>query len=182
MWLSSQPAGHRPQRAPQSMATLSRPLGWTLLTFGILDVLLGIVSFFPVLSYKPWFAGWSDRIACPLWTGAVCQAALPLAVLTVAASLLQFAIAVKAALLGPYCYYSFAGGVGTAYLGYAIQYPYPYPRTLICRDPLFYEFYHLGLQVISLLISLVLSFSSLTFLIIHLLTALSSLNGRRRGW
>uniref|UniRef100_A0A4W3H0Y6 Transmembrane protein 212 n=1 Tax=Callorhinchus milii TaxID=7868 RepID=A0A4W3H0Y6_CALMI len=176
------------------MATLSRPLGWTLLTFGILDVLLGIVSFFPVLSYKPWFAGWSDRIACPLWTGAVALAVgvllilsnrdtttnslVIINVLTVAASLLQFAIAVKAALLGPYCYYSFAGGVGTAYLGYAIQYPYPYPRTLICRDPLFYEFYHLGLQVISLLISLVLSFSSLTFLIIHLLTALSSLNVR----
>uniref|UniRef100_A0A452I0U8 Uncharacterized protein n=1 Tax=Gopherus agassizii TaxID=38772 RepID=A0A452I0U8_9SAUR len=43
--------------------------GGTLITFGIISIFSGIFAFFPVFSYKPWFAGWSVRIACPIWNG-----------------------------------------------------------------------------------------------------------------
>ncbi|RXM30667.1 Transmembrane protein 212 [Acipenser ruthenus] len=40
----------------------------------------------------------------------------------------QFAIAIASILIGPYCYYAFAGAVGTNYLGYAVELPFPYAK------------------------------------------------------
>lgn len=39
------------------------------LGFGITSVLSGTLAFFPVGTYKPWFLGWSTKIAAPIWIG-----------------------------------------------------------------------------------------------------------------
>lgn len=53
------------------MKSLYEVTGWVLISFGITSIFSGILAFFPAFSYKPWFVGWSVRIACPIWNGAV---------------------------------------------------------------------------------------------------------------
>ncbi|KAK9401308.1 putative transmembrane protein [Crotalus adamanteus] len=65
-------------------------------------------------------------------------------------------------LLGPYCYYSFAGVSGTNYLSYAISSFFPYGKfASSCKDPLHYEWYHLVLQILDLISGLVILSASL---------------------
>ncbi|XP_078420744.1 transmembrane protein 212-like [Cetorhinus maximus] len=160
-------------------------IGRALLAFGTISIFLGIITFFPVFSYKPWFAGWSARIACPIWNGAVALTAglmvllaerdhvsrflrevgFILAIVNLMASPLQFGIALAAILIGPSCYYTLAGVSGTGYLGFVVQFPYRYTLPTICTDPPLYEYYHLVLQLISLTVSVVMFTLSLAFCI-----------------
>uniref|UniRef100_A0A8D0H3U1 Transmembrane protein 212 n=1 Tax=Sphenodon punctatus TaxID=8508 RepID=A0A8D0H3U1_SPHPU len=161
-------------------------LGGILISFGILSILSGIFAFFPVFSYKPWFAGWSVRIACPIWNGALAvvagvlvlledregtqrslwEASFTFGVLSIMGSSVQFAVAIASILLGPHCYYSFAGIAGTNYLGYAVFYPFPYDTfTSLCKDPLHYESFHLALQILDLLSSFAMLCASLVLVI-----------------
>ncbi|XP_007424363.2 transmembrane protein 212 [Python bivittatus] len=156
--------------------------GRMLISFGILNVILGIIAFFPVFSYKPWFVGWSVRIASSIWSGYLAviagvlltlaekqwtsrylwQAAFTFSIFSVISSPVQGAIAVAALLLGPYCYYSFAGVSGTNYLSYAISSLFPYGKfASSCKDPLHYEWYHLVLQILDLVSGLVILCASL---------------------
>nr|XP_033815222.1 transmembrane protein 212 isoform X2 [Geotrypetes seraphini] len=140
--------------------------GRMLLAFGVISMLSGIIAFFPVFTYKPWFTGWSVWIACPIWNGALWEACYTFAVLSVVTCPIQFAVAVASILVGPYCYYSFAGIAGTNYLGYAIQLPFPYTRFMSsCKDPLNYEWYHLILQILDLFSSIAILCSSLALVI-----------------
>ncbi|KAJ8270358.1 hypothetical protein GJAV_G00113500 [Gymnothorax javanicus] len=82
---------------------------------------------------------------------------------------LHFAVAIASIIIGPYCYFSFFGGVGTEYLGYAVEVPFPYLRFPgLCLDPLHYEWYHLGLQGVDLLCSSAIF--SLSLIIVIVLT------------
>uniref|UniRef100_UPI00398E9E38 uncharacterized protein n=1 Tax=Pristiophorus japonicus TaxID=55135 RepID=UPI00398E9E38 len=160
-------------------------LGRALLTLGIISIFLGIIAFFPVFSYKPWFAGWSVRIACPIWNGAVAfivgvlvllaerdhisrslrGVGFTIAMVNLVTSPVQFAVAMAAILIGPLCYYSLAGVSGQGYLGYVVQFPYRYALPAVCTDPLHYEYYHLVLHIVSLLLSLAIFSVSLTLCI-----------------
>ncbi|PNI77830.1 TMEM212 isoform 1, partial [Pan troglodytes] len=160
--------------------------GRILVTLGILSVCSGVIAFFPVFSYKPWFTGWSVRIACPIWNGALAittgvllllayrewtqrylwEATFTFVILSIMGCPLHFAIALESALLGPYCFYSFSGIAGTNYLGYAVTFPYPYAKfPLACVDPPHYEEYHLTLQALDLCLSFTLLCTSLTVFI-----------------
>ncbi|XP_074048621.1 transmembrane protein 212 [Macrotis lagotis] len=160
--------------------------GLVLIIFGTLSIISGIFAFFPVFSYKIWFSGWSARIACPIWNGALVitvgifvlwahrkqtqrslwEASFTFAILSVIGCPLQMAIAIQSALLGPYCYYSFSGIAGTNYLGYAVIFPFHYMKyPSICLDPLHYEEYHLILQIVDLASGLVMLCASLTVLV-----------------
>ncbi|XP_029472601.1 transmembrane protein 212 isoform X1 [Rhinatrema bivittatum] len=166
--------------------SLYQRAGGVLLAFGAISILSGIIAFFPVFAYKPWFTGWSVRIACPLWNGALAvttgvlvllaygewtqrslwEACYTFSILSIIACPLQFAIAFASILLGPYCYYSFAGIAGTNYLGYAIKFPFPYAGFMsACKNPLNYEWYHLILQIIDLSSSLAILCASLALVI-----------------
>ncbi|XP_014341998.1 transmembrane protein 212 [Latimeria chalumnae] len=161
-------------------------IGGSLIAFGLISVFSGILAFFPVFSYKPWFAGWSVKIACPIWNGALAlavgtlvllayrewtqrslwEASFTFGILSVMGSPVQFAVAIASILIGPYCYYSFAGIAGTNYLGYAVRIPYPYASYLfVCQDPKFYEWYHLGLQILDILSSFVIFCVSLSLVL-----------------
>ncbi|XP_074154295.1 transmembrane protein 212 isoform X2 [Sminthopsis crassicaudata] len=167
-------------RSPFQCASL------VLIMFGTLSIFSGIFAFFPVFSYKTWFTGWSTRIACPIWNGALVitvgilvrwahkkqtqrslwEASFTFAILSVIGCPLQMAIAIQSALLGPYCYYSFSGFAGTNYLGYAVTFPFPYIRySSVCVDPSHYEEYHLILQTLDLTSGLVMLCTSLAILV-----------------
>uniref|UniRef100_A0A2K6ANZ0 Transmembrane protein 212 n=1 Tax=Macaca nemestrina TaxID=9545 RepID=A0A2K6ANZ0_MACNE len=155
------------------MKGLYQAAGRILVTLGSLSVCSGVIAFFPVFSYKPWFTGWSVRIACPIWNGALAittgvllllayrewtqrylvniQIYFHLWILSIMECPLHFAVALESALLGPYCFYSFSGIAGTNYLGYAVTFPYPY--------------YHLTLQALDLCLSFTLLCTSLTVFI-----------------
>ncbi|XP_019590669.2 transmembrane protein 212 isoform X1 [Rhinolophus sinicus] len=76
---------------------------------------------------------------------------------------LHFAVALEAALLGPYCFYSLSGVAGTGYLGYAVAFPFPYAKfPSVCVDPPHYEEYHLTLQAFDLCLSFAMLCASLT--------------------
>ncbi|XP_042315631.1 transmembrane protein 212 [Sceloporus undulatus] len=145
--------------------------GRILISFGILSFISGIIAFFPVFSYKPWFVGWSVCIASPIWNGGLAviagvlvavaekqwtqrylwETSFTFCILNIITSPIQGVIAVASLLLGPYCYYSFAGVSGTNYLGYAVLFPFPYGKfASVCKDPLHYEWYHLALQILDL--------------------------------
>ncbi|XP_006120896.1 transmembrane protein 212 [Pelodiscus sinensis] len=166
--------------------TLYEATGGILTTFGIISIFSGIFAFFPVFSYKPWFAGWSVRIACPIWNGTLAviagvlilladreqtqrslwEASFTFGILSIMGSPVQFAVAITSILLGPYCYYSFAGISGTSYLGYVVLFPFPYQEFLsLCKDPLHYEWYHLVLQILDLCSSFVMFCASLVFVV-----------------
>ncbi|XP_016861865.1 transmembrane protein 212 isoform X2 [Homo sapiens] len=148
------------------MKGLYQAAGRILVTLGILSVCSGVIAFFPVFSYKPWFTGWSVRIACPIWNGALGEATFTFVILSIMGCPLHFAIALESALLGPYCFYSFSGIAGTNYLGYAVTFPYPYAKfPLACVDPPHYEEYHLTLQALDLCLSFTLLCTSLTVFI-----------------
>ncbi|XP_043849259.1 transmembrane protein 212 [Dromiciops gliroides] len=160
--------------------------GLVLIIFGTLSIFSGIFAFFPVFSNKIWFTGWSARIACPIWNGALVvtvgifvlwahrkqtqrslwETSFTLTILSVIGCPLQMAIALQSALLGPYCYYSFSGIAGTDYLGYAVTFPFPYTRyPSICVDPPHYEEYHLILQTLDLAFGLAMFCMSLAVLV-----------------
>uniref|UniRef100_F7B530 Transmembrane protein 212 n=1 Tax=Monodelphis domestica TaxID=13616 RepID=F7B530_MONDO len=160
--------------------------GPVLILFGMLSISSGILAFFPVFSYKIWFTGWSARIACPIWNGALVvtvgvlvlrahreqmqrslwEASFTFATLGLIGCSLQMVIAIQSALLGPYCYYSFSGISGTNYLGYAVMFPFPYVRyPSVCVDPPYYEEYHLILQVLDLASGLAMLCMSLLVLV-----------------
>ncbi|XP_039194039.1 transmembrane protein 212 isoform X2 [Crotalus tigris] len=106
--------------------------GKVLISFGILSLISGIIAFFPVFSYKPGFLGWSIRLASPIWSGYLAviagvliilaekqwtsgylwEAAFAFSIFNVISSPVQGAITMASLLLGPYCYYSFAGVSG----------------------------------------------------------------------
>ncbi|XP_020836095.1 transmembrane protein 212 [Phascolarctos cinereus] len=186
-------------RSPFQYASL------VLIISGILSIFSGIFAFFPVFSYKIWFTGWSARIACPIWNGALVvivgilvllahrkqtqrslwEASFTFAILSVIGCPLQMAIAIQSALLGPYCYYSFSGIAGTNYLGYAVMFPFPYVRyPSICVDPPHYEEYHLLLQTLDLAFGLAMLCASLVVLVKLSLRLFQSgeLNGQRNEW
>ncbi|XP_072113006.1 transmembrane protein 212-like [Mobula birostris] len=143
-------------------------VGRSLIALGTTCIFLGIISFFPVFYYKPWFAGWSVQIACPIWNGALAfivgvlvvlaerkessrslpGATLTFALMTLVTSAVQFTMELMAVLIGPLCYFSYAGASGLGYLGYAVRFPYPYGLSPVCLDPPLHEFYHLGLHVL----------------------------------
>ncbi|KAK6478538.1 transmembrane protein 212-like [Huso huso] len=110
------------------MGAMYRCIGGTLLAFGLLNLFSGVIAFFPVFSYKPWYIGWSVKIATP-----ICNRVFALSfincifffVLSYMFSPIQFAIAIASILIIPYCYYTFARAVGTNYLGYAVELPFP---------------------------------------------------------
>ncbi|XP_003463573.2 transmembrane protein 212 [Cavia porcellus] len=168
------------------MKVLYRTAGQLFITLGSLSVVSGVIAFFPVFSYKFWFTGWSIRIACPIWNGALAitagvllllsykqwtqrylwEVCFTFVILSILGCPLHFAVALESALLGPYCFYSFSGIAGTNYLGYAVAFPFPYTRfPSVCVDPLHYEEYHLTLQAIDLCLSLALFCVSLTVFI-----------------
>ncbi|XP_058043242.1 transmembrane protein 212 isoform X1 [Ahaetulla prasina] len=157
--------------------------GKMLISSGILSLILGTIAFFPVFSYKPGFVGWSVRIASPIWSGSLAviagvlitlaekqrtsrylwEAAFALGIFNVISSPVQGTIAMASLLLGPYCYYSFAGVSGTNYLSYAISSVFPYGKfASSCKDPLHYEWYHLVLQMLDFISGLVILSASLT--------------------
>ncbi|MEE6501421.1 hypothetical protein FKM82_004169 [Ascaphus truei] len=187
------------------MKSLYQITGRILLAFGIISIISGVFAFFPVFNYKPLFIGWSVRVACPIWNGALAisvgvltlmaykewtqrslwEATFTLGLLSVIGAPVQFTIAIASILIGPYCYYSFAGITGTNYLGYAITFPFPYAKFLnVCQDPYFYEWYFLILQIIDLLSSVAILFSSMA-LVIRLsarIIHLGTLNVQRHIW
>ncbi|KAF7242649.1 hypothetical protein EYD10_11020 [Varanus komodoensis] len=157
--------------------------GKILISLGILSLISGIIAFFPVFSYKPWFVGWNVRIAAPIWSGALAviagvlialaekqwtqrylwEAGFTFNILNIISSPVQGTIAFASLFLGPYCYYSFAGASGTNYLGYAILLPFPYGKFApACRDPSHYEWYHLALQLLDLCSSIGILCASLS--------------------
>ncbi|XP_048398342.2 transmembrane protein 212-like [Stegostoma tigrinum] len=182
------------------MKRLHLYIGRALLSFGIISIFLGIITFFPVFTYKPWFAGWSARIACPIWNGAVAfivgivmllaerdhisrylrQVGFTFAIVNLMASPIQFIIALAAILIGPICYYTLAGISGTGYLGYTVQFPYRYTLPGVCTDPPLYEYYHLVLQLLSLIVSTAIFTLSLVFCIS--LTTRSNSTGTGQQW
>ncbi|KAK1162671.1 transmembrane protein 212 isoform X1 [Acipenser oxyrinchus oxyrinchus] len=187
------------------MGAMYRCIGGTLLAFGLLSFFSGVTAFFPVFSYKPWYIGWSVKIATPIWNGVLAiitgtcvllvyreqtkrslwEVSYTFAIMCTMFSPVQFAIAIASILIGPYCYYAFAGAVGTNYLGYAVELPFPYAKFQnVCQDPVFYQWYHLGLQLLDLVTSVIIFCLSLTF-IIRLTMRLhqnGNLNKTRHGW
>ncbi|KAM3834418.1 transmembrane protein 212 [Vipera latastei] len=179
--------------------------GKVLISFGVLSLISGIIAFFPVFSYKPGFVGWSVHLASPIWSGYLAviagvlitlaekqwtsgylwEAAFAFSIFSVISSPVQGAIAMASLLLGPYCYYSFAGVSGTNYLSYAISSFFPYGKfDSSCKDPLHYEWYHLVLQILDFISGLVILCASLTT-VIKLTTRLfqfGHLNGERNSW
>uniref|UniRef100_A0A096N524 Transmembrane protein 212 n=1 Tax=Papio anubis TaxID=9555 RepID=A0A096N524_PAPAN len=167
------------------MKGLYQAAGRILVTLGSLSVCSGVIAFFPVFSYKPWFMGWSVRIACPIWNGALAittgvllllayrewtQRYLWEATFTFILSIMEcplhFAVALESDLLSPYCFYSFSGIAGTNYLGYAVTFPYPYAKfPLAYVDIPHYKEYHLTLQALDLCLSFTLLCTSLTVFI-----------------
>ncbi|XP_062987973.1 transmembrane protein 212 [Elgaria multicarinata webbii] len=156
--------------------------GRILISFGILSLISGVIAFFPVFSYKPWFVGWSVHIASPIWNGALAiiagvfivlaekqwtqrylwEAGFAFSILNIISSPVQGAVALASLLLGPYCYYSFAGVSGSNYLGYAALFPFPYGKfAAACEDPSHYEWYHLALQILDFCSSLAMLCASL---------------------
>ncbi|CAN0386304.1 unnamed protein product [Lampetra fluviatilis] len=147
--------------------------GWALVSLGTLSVVSGVIAFFPGLSLQTQqFVAWSSRVACPVWAGlmAVCagavtvrsglrkrtrslaEASCALCVLSAACSVPHLSLALCSLLMGPLCRYSHAGVAGTAYLGQAVRWPYPYAlwqetRTY-CVEPLGAEWQHLALQAL----------------------------------
>ncbi|XP_006890444.1 PREDICTED: transmembrane protein 212 [Elephantulus edwardii] len=167
------------------MKSLYQAAGRTLVTLGCLSTFSGLIAFFPVFSHKIWFTGWSVRIACPIWNGALAvaagvflllahrertqrdlwEASFTFVTLSVLGCPLHFAIALESALLGPYCFYSFSGIAGENYLGSAVAFPFPYARfPSVCVDPPHYEEFHLTLQVLDLGLSFAMFCASLTAL------------------
>ncbi|KAM6223909.1 LOW QUALITY PROTEIN: transmembrane protein 212 [Rhynchocyon petersi] len=167
------------------MKSLYQAAGQTLVTLGSLSMFSGVIAFFPVFSCKIWFTGWSVRIACPIWNGALAitagvllllahkewtqrylwEASVTFVTLSIMGCPLHFAVALESALLGPYCFYSLSGITGTNYLGYAVAFPFPYANfPSICVDPPGYEEYHLTLQVLDLCLSFAMLCASLTAL------------------
>ncbi|XP_006155115.1 transmembrane protein 212 [Tupaia chinensis] len=165
------------------MKGLYQAAGWLLVVLGSLSISSGVMAFFPVFSYKLWFAGWSVWIACPIWNGALAstaggllllackewtqrslwEAGFTFVILSTMGCPLHFVIALESALLGPYCFYSFSGITGTNYLGYAVAFPFPYTKfPSVCVDPPHYEEYHLALQVLDLCLSFALLCVALT--------------------
>ncbi|XP_061097046.1 transmembrane protein 212-like [Conger conger] len=177
------------------MVDLFRCVGGSQLAFGIISLMSGIFAFFPVASYKPWYIGWSTKISAPVWTGLLAiiagtcalvankeqkkksmwELCYTFSIFCTVACPMHFAVAVVSIMLGPYCYYSFFGGVGTEYLGYAVVFPFPYLRFPgLCLDPLHYEGYHLTLQAADLLCSTAIFILSLTVVITLTLRLLRS--------
>ncbi|KAM5165331.1 transmembrane protein 212 [Mantella aurantiaca] len=179
--------------------------GGILIAFGLLSIFSGVIAFFPVFSYKPLFIGWSVRIACPIWNGALAfsvgilailshrertqrslwESTFTLSLISIIGAPVQFAVAIASILIGPYCYYTFAGISSTNYIGYAIKFPFPYAKFQnVCQDPLHYEWYHLALQIADLLSSVLILCSSLA-LVIKLSTRIlrtGTFNGRKNIW
>ncbi|XP_012913779.1 transmembrane protein 212 isoform X3 [Mustela putorius furo] len=168
------------------MQSLHQAAGRILISLGALSVVSGVITFFPVFSYKLWFTGWSVWIACPIWNGALAfttgillllaykewtkrylwQASFIFVILSMMGCPLHFAVALESALLGPYCFYSFSGIAGTDYVGYAVAFPFPYASfPSACVDPLHYEEYHLTLQAFNLCLSFAMFCVSLTVLV-----------------
>ncbi|XP_053567796.1 LOW QUALITY PROTEIN: transmembrane protein 212 [Bombina bombina] len=175
------------------------------ITFGIISIISGVFAFFPVFNYNPLIIGWSVRIACPIWNGAsavtvgvltilayrewtkrsLWEASYTLGLLSVVGAPVQFTLAIASILIGPYCYYSFAGVASTNYIGYAIKFPFPYAKFMnVCKDPVSYEWYHLSLQVIDLVSSVAILCSSLSLVIrlsARIITS-GQLNALRHIW
>uniref|UniRef100_A0A2K6PM96 Transmembrane protein 212 n=1 Tax=Rhinopithecus roxellana TaxID=61622 RepID=A0A2K6PM96_RHIRO len=143
---------------------LYQAAGWILVTLRSLSVCSGVIAFFPVFSYKPWFTGWSVRIACPIWNGALAITTGVLLLLAyrewtqrclvniqiIMGCPLHFAVALESALLGPY----------------SVTFPYPYAKfSLAYVDPPHYKEYHLTLQALNLCLSFTLLCTSLTVFI-----------------
>ncbi|KAJ8409609.1 hypothetical protein AAFF_G00230100 [Aldrovandia affinis] len=177
------------------MVDLFRCVGGSQLGFGVVSLMSGIFAFFPMVSYKPWYVGWSTKIAAPVWTGLLAVVAgtcvlvanreqkrrsmwelcYTFSILCTLFCPMHFMVAAVSTLLGPYCYFSFFGAVGTGYLGYAVEFPFPYLRFPgLCLDPLHAEWYHLALQVVDLLCSAVIFILSLTVVVILTLRLLHS--------
>ncbi|KAM4693655.1 transmembrane protein 212 [Discoglossus pictus] len=187
------------------MSSLYQITGGLLITFGLISIVSGIFAFFPVFSYKPLFIGWSVRIACPVWNGALAfsigiitvlayrdwtqrslwETSYTLGLLSVIGAPVQLTLAIASILIGPYCYYSFAGISSTNYIGYAIKFPFPYARfPNVCKEPASYEWYYLSLQIIDLISSIFIFCSSLA-LVIKLSARIvrsGQLNGERHIW
>ncbi|KAL2097535.1 hypothetical protein ACEWY4_006742 [Coilia grayii] len=137
------------------------------LGLGITSVVSGILAFFPVGTYKPWYLSWSTRIGAPIWVGLLWELSYTFSILCGITAPLQFAIAVASIVLGPYCYYTFQGAVGTGYLGHAVQLPYPYLGfSGRCLDPSQLEWYHLVLNSTDILTSLAMFTISLVIIVI----------------
>ncbi|XP_062960165.1 transmembrane protein 212 [Cynocephalus volans] len=169
------------------MEGLYQVAGRILVTLGSLSVFSGVTTaFFPVFSYKLWFTGWSVWIACPIWNGVLAitagvllllaykewtqrylwEASFTFVILSITGCPFHFAIALKSALLGPYCFYSFSGVAGSNYFGYAVAFPFPYAKfPSVCVDPPHYEEYHLTLQALDMCLSFALLCASLTLFI-----------------
>ncbi|XP_033895626.1 transmembrane protein 212-like [Acipenser ruthenus] len=107
------------------MGAMYHCIGGTLLAFGLLSLFSGVIAFFPVFSYKRWYIGWSVKIATPIWNGVFALSFINCIFFFVLYSTIQFAIAIASILIIPYCYYTFARAVGTNYLGYAVELPFP---------------------------------------------------------
>uniref|UniRef100_A0A8C5QL66 Transmembrane protein 212 n=1 Tax=Leptobrachium leishanense TaxID=445787 RepID=A0A8C5QL66_9ANUR len=160
--------------------------GGILIAFGLLSAVSGVVAFFPVFSYKPLFIGWNVRIACPIWNGVLAfsvgilsllayrgwtqrslwESTFTLGLLSIISSPVQLMISIASILIGPYCYYSFAGISATNYIGYTIKFPFPYTKFVnVCQEPKSYEVFHLVLQIIDSVASVAIFFSSLALVI-----------------
>uniref|UniRef100_A0A2K6MCH8 Transmembrane protein 212 n=1 Tax=Rhinopithecus bieti TaxID=61621 RepID=A0A2K6MCH8_RHIBE len=119
--------------------------GWILVTLRSLSVCSGVIAFFPVFSYKPWFTGWSVRIACPIWNGA-------LAITTGVLLLLAYREWTQRCLVNIQMP--------------TVTFPYPYAKfSLAYVDPPHYKEYHLTLQALNLCLSFTLLCTSLTVFI-----------------
>ncbi|KAM4772537.1 transmembrane protein 212 [Rhinophrynus dorsalis] len=187
------------------MTSLYQVTGGILIAFGLISILSGTIAFFPVFSYKPLFIGWSVRIACPVWNGALAlsvgilailayrewtqrslwETTFTLSILSIVAAPVQLLVAIASILIGPYCYYTFAGISSTNYIGYAIMFPFPYTKFLnVCQDPQFYELYYLILQAIDLVSSVAILCSSLTLAIklSSRIVRTGTLNGQKHIW
>ncbi|XP_069583414.1 transmembrane protein 212 [Ranitomeya imitator] len=187
------------------MTSLYQITGGILTAFGTLSIISGVIAFFPVFSYNPLFIGWNTRIACPIWNGALAlsigilallaysewtqrslwESTFTLSLLSIIGSPVQLTVAITSILIGPYCYYTFAGMSSTNYIGYAIKYPFPYTKFQnVCQEPLHYEWYHLALQIFDLTSSVCIMCSSLS-LVIKLSARIlrtGTLNGRKNVW
>ncbi|KAG8445182.1 hypothetical protein GDO86_010089 [Hymenochirus boettgeri] len=187
------------------MSSLFLVAAGNLVAFGFLSIVSGILGFFPVFSYKPLFVGWSVRIASPVWNGALAlsvgiltllayrqwtkrslwEATFTFAILSIIGTPVQLLLSIASILIGPYCYYTFAGTSSTNYIGYAIKFPFPYSRfPNVCTDPYFYQWYYLILQIISLISSVIILCSSLA-LAIKLSARIvrsGTINGHKQIW
>ncbi|OCT80767.1 transmembrane protein 212 [Xenopus laevis] len=187
------------------MASVYQIAAGCLIAFGLLSISSGILGFFPVFSNKPLFIGWSIRIACPIWNGALAlivgiltllayrewtkkslwEATFMFTLLSVIGTPVQLVLAIASILIGPYCYYTFAGSSSTNYIGYAIKFPFPYAKfPNVCTDPYFYQWYYLILQIINLVSGVIILCSSLAIAIKLAARIIRSgtLNGQKHAW